>query len=274
MAMAMTEAAVTAELVRITPTKAEAMLAKNTSNRNLRPTVVRRYARDITNGDWVLNGETIKVSSSGRILDGQHRLQAIIEADIALDVFVIFGLPDDAQETIDRGLPRNIQDALRLRGEVSANLLAATISNAVLLKAESPSQIADYWPSTSEALHFLEAHPSIRESVTIAGRVNKAVRLPGGPVGALHFLFSELDSEDADVFWERVIDGVDLDLNSPILRFREFSLREITAQRRVGKTRLCALAIKSWNTWRRGDDMYQLKWKVGGSHPETFPRPE
>jgi hypothetical protein len=267
------DSAVRAEIVLVTPAQASSWLAANTGNRHVRPTVVTRYARDMAAGSGELNGETVKIASTGRILDGQHRLLAVVESGVAVQMFVVTGLPETVQETVDRGLPRNIADALRLRGEVNVILLAGAIAQAIVAKSPRPSQ-NEFWPSTKEAMAYLDEHPQIRESCNRGELLRKAIAYPATTGAALHHLFAELDEEDADEFVKALAEGADLAEDSPILRLREIMIREMSAPRRMARLRLQALTIKAWNAWRRGTPVLLLKWKTGGSKPETFPRPE
>ena len=51
------------ELVEMTPEMAIRFLENNPLNRNVRPRVVDMYARDMSQGKWMLTGESIKVSA-------------------------------------------------------------------------------------------------------------------------------------------------------------------------------------------------------------------
>lgn len=62
----------------ITPETAKSWLLKNVHNRPLRDGLVTTYATDMANEQWQSNGESIKFSSEGELLDGQHRLAAVI----------------------------------------------------------------------------------------------------------------------------------------------------------------------------------------------------
>jgi hypothetical protein len=256
------------KIVDITPELAKEWL--NGHNRHLRPTVWQRYARDMVAGDWVLNGETIKRTEDDTTDDGQHRLKAIIESGCTIRSVVVFGLPHSAQETIDRGLPRNIPDALRLRGEKDVNNLAAAVAQVIVLGSPQPTQ-NEYWPSTSEATLFLDQHGSIRESCLVGARLRQAVWTPASTAAAMHFMFSRIDPGDADVFFASLGSGADLVDDSPILRLREVMFREVTANQRMRRPRLQAFYIKSWNAWRDGIPMKVLRWSTGGSSPESFP---
>lgn len=69
------------EQVQMTPGLAKKMLASNADNqRNLRMSKVEQYVRDMLAGHWPITGETIKVATDGALIDGQHRLTAVLHA--------------------------------------------------------------------------------------------------------------------------------------------------------------------------------------------------
>lgn len=65
----------------VTPEMAENILAARGPNRNVSASVINKYARDMLAGRWQLNGQTIKISKDGQLLDGQHRLEAAKKQD-------------------------------------------------------------------------------------------------------------------------------------------------------------------------------------------------
>jgi hypothetical protein len=97
----------------ITPTKAKKILAEtNVDNRSMRRTVVERYARDMANGNWRLTSDPIKFDADGRLIDGQHRLQACVEAGKSFKTAVAYGVEVIAKEAMDTGLRRTFADVL------------------------------------------------------------------------------------------------------------------------------------------------------------------
>lgn len=113
------------ERILLTPDKAREFLELNRDNRKILPYRVKKYAKDIENGMWRDNGDSIRVSSSGRLLDGQHRCLAVIQADNAIPVLFIHDLPDNVFDSIDRGKSRTNADILRANGEANVASLAA-----------------------------------------------------------------------------------------------------------------------------------------------------
>src|SRR3954467_14111979 len=68
-------------LVEVTPDLAAQWLRANTGNRPVREAHVRSLAEEITADRWKVTHQGIAFSLSGRLMDGQHRLRAVIRAD-------------------------------------------------------------------------------------------------------------------------------------------------------------------------------------------------
>ena len=63
-------------------------------NRKVKKRVVEKYARDMKAGNWLFTGESIGIDVEGKILDGQHRLMAIRQADINMEIPFAFETAD------------------------------------------------------------------------------------------------------------------------------------------------------------------------------------
>jgi len=95
------------EIVSVTPNIARAWLARNTSNRKIQPDRVRLYAEAIRNGTWEVHGQGLTFSKEGVLLDGQHRLNAIIDAGMPARLSVFLGARQSAVDGIDAGQERS-----------------------------------------------------------------------------------------------------------------------------------------------------------------------
>jgi len=90
------------------------MLQKNQSNRLVNSQVVNSYVDQMLRDQWELNGESIKFSKSGRLIDGQHRLTAIIKSNCEIRSFVTYDLDESSFLTIDTGKARNAADVFKV----------------------------------------------------------------------------------------------------------------------------------------------------------------
>lgn len=90
---------------------AHQFLAHNTGNfRRLKPEVVQRYAREMTEGRWGPCLDPIAFGEDGVLQNGQHRLHAITQAEVPIELVVATGCPAGAMFDIGKG--RTAQDYL------------------------------------------------------------------------------------------------------------------------------------------------------------------
>ena len=102
----------------ITPEKAQEYLKFNIENyRSLSKDRVLSYAGDMKNGKWQLNGEAIKFDSEGVLIDGQHRLHAIVRAGVPVEMLVIRGVQKGVN-LYDIGSTRSLGQIAKARGIV------------------------------------------------------------------------------------------------------------------------------------------------------------
>ncbi len=117
----------------ITPQKARILLDKSyEGQRNIRKRVVKSYVEQMEDGLWEMSAETIKLSPYGRLLDGQHRLTAVVESGKAQTFLVVKGVKEKSILTIDDGAKRSLADALKLSKldfGFRASSIAASISS-------------------------------------------------------------------------------------------------------------------------------------------------
>ena len=113
------------EIVTMTPEMAAALLAANTANRTMRAGHVAHLVGQIKRGEWRLTHQGVAVSSAGVLLDGQHRLQAIVNSGIAVKIMLTTDVDNDAFSVIDDGMKRSMSDRTgidRHRTEVASVL--------------------------------------------------------------------------------------------------------------------------------------------------------
>jgi len=183
--------------VTVTPEMAETLLASRGPNRHVSAPVINKYARDMLAGRWLLNGQTIKISEEGRLLDGQHRLEAAKKAQVSFPSLIVEGLSEDTFASLDIGRKRAVSDILRERGESNTTSLASAlrwlwmIDNGVVLSANSA-------PTNGELLELLEQNPEIRGSLKHVASMRDM--MGGGIAAALHQTFSRKDVVKANEF--------------------------------------------------------------------------
>ncbi|WGY04333.1 hypothetical protein QI633_11305 [Nocardioides sp. QY071] len=262
------------EIVEVTPQLAETWLSRNTNNRNVRRSVIDAYARDIAAGRWRLNGETIKFGPSGVLLDGQHRLGAVVQADTSVPMVVVRNLSDDVMSTVDTGAKRSYADALKLAGEENTTTLAAVVRRAVMWERGMRTNTGAIKPTALEMDDFLDRTPEIRASADLASRLASRERLPASVIGLCHFLFSKIDPDAATTFFLRVADGDGIPATDPIAVLRNRVIKLRVSGGRINETEGLALTIRAWNAHRAGETRTKLQMPKGGLTNENFPEPK
>jgi hypothetical protein len=258
-----------AAVERVSPRKARSLLAHNGRNRNLRPERVRELSGAMRRGEWELNGETIKIADDGTLLDGQHRLEAIVHSGVTIESVVVRGLPIVAQDTIDTGRKRRLADVLSLEGYPDANALAAALN--VLHRFRNDQRI-DYSrgaaPTAQQALALLAANQGLIESVRVARGVTKAIGGPMGVFAALHHEFGRVDPDAATEFFERLEDAVSLTRSDPLRHLRNHLTRPRNNRNYAQRPYyVAALMIKAFNLRRSGCGVAVLSFTAAEGFP-------
>ena len=230
---------VSTRVTRITPGRTRALLASNTFNRPLVKRRVAQYAEDMRRGRWQLNGEPIIVSAQGLLLDGQHRLHAVVESGATVQLLVVRGVAQEAFAGIDTGGKRSAAVMLGLQGERNASTLAAAAT--LLWQHRHGKPLGGGVHPTRLALSaLLQQEPGLRASVELVRAGDGPKRLVSPAVLAFcHHVFSQSDAELADELVEKLRTGAGLAIHSPIL-----VLRNRLVSTRTTRTKALVLRVK------------------------------
>lgn len=259
------------EVVDLTPEAAREILEQNRRNRSLREDYVRKLASAMERGEWTVNGEPIQIAQDGTLLNGQHRLNAVVESGVTVPMLVVRGLQPSAQMTMDTGTRRNLSDVLALHGQTDTTNLGAMLS--MLHRYRNGDRLDNSGrtaPTPTEALALLEREPGIRDGITLGRRVFRAARMRVSVTALLVYLFDEADPGEGTRFFEALCNSRAEPQASPVRALRS-NLDRVRNERgyRTSTYVLCALTIKAFNAWRAGREITLLAFKPGGA--ESFP---
>ncbi len=258
----------------ITPEMARKFLEMNTSNRSAKAKSIKFLADQMTQGKWKFTGDSIKISSTGRLLDGQHRLMALINANKTFDFVVINDLPDDVFDVIDTGKSRSSGDILSANSFVNSTNLAATIKFILNFKngsfADAASRPKSSVTTNQDVLKFAKKHKDVEEIVSHCNsNVYRKFRYaPVSMISGLYCIFSERSVEDAEEFFDKYSTGVELQATSPIYVLREKLLRESTLKRKAPKRDMIAWFIMAWNAYRQDSPLKQITFNGQNAMPK------
>lgn len=106
------------DCVNVTPDLAAKWLEGNVLNRPLKQAHVDRLAREMKAGRWLLTHQGIAFDVSGCLIDGQHRLWAVVESGVTVPLRVFRNQPAGNLYAVDNGERRTNLDILNLTGAV------------------------------------------------------------------------------------------------------------------------------------------------------------
>ena len=202
----------------IGPELAEQYLSHNRGNRNIVQAHVAALARDIRNGQWMFNAQPICFSVSGRLLNGQHRLSAVLEAGQPIEVLVMRGLPEEAFTTYDKQAKKApaLDEMFDDFGDKA--LISAT---AVLLwrRELRPEGEPNARPTASEIRDVIKSHP---ELMRFRGFARKLVRY-GRASALVYAAYRIMRANQAlgRVFLDRLETAANLPAGHIILKLRD-----------------------------------------------------
>jgi len=260
------------QITTITPAMAAHWLANLAPNRNISQHRVATYVGAIQRGEWRLTFEAIKLDERGRLADGQHRLTAVVQAKMPIEALVVYGVSDEAMDVLDGGRPRSVANNMTIHGEDNTTALAATLRFLTLWDKDHSQGVLMGFSDTvtvPQAQATLAKYPEARHWVGVAKTLSRSGIKGGvGMWGGLLTLFCRLDQQDAEVFSDRMNDGMNLGPGSPMLVLRKQLFNNPISTHH--QTRTAVWIIKAWNAFRGGDKIHQLKWGAD----ERFPEPE
>lgn len=225
---------------KITPTIAQEWFKKvdRSHQRSLRANHVDSLASIMRNGQWTTNHQGIAFDDKGRLMDGQHRLAAIMKSGVTVNMIVSRGWQDNGiriMDTIDHNAKRTVGNSFQVTyGIKNANLVAAavrTIANICTHNnptASSPATAKEIYDWFKREINFVVGltgdHLYMRKAA-ILGTLSFCLR----PMGATF-----------EPFIQQVITGESLPKNGPASLIRRYILNG--REGRATGTRHVALA--------------------------------
>jgi hypothetical protein len=263
----------------ITPERAKEYLKLNNHNRPLSRPVVEKYAEQMRRGLWQFNGDPIRLTHDGIVVDGQHRLEAVVLAGVPLRAVVVRGVDISAFQTIDVGKKRGANDMLSIAGYTATNGLAAGAR--LLLVYESGAYWAEEFsrvdrdPTGQRIVDYVVANPDVVDAwKEIQVNYQQVVKLlsPSISIFALT-LASRHDRSKAREFMAALESGVSSDDSDPRHMLREAVIKyRIQAKRPMRQEECAAITVKSMNAYFTGAQIKALRYRTRGPKAEKFPK--
>ncbi|MFE7381817.1 hypothetical protein ACFU9F_15765 [Streptomyces zhihengii] len=266
-------------VVTITPDMASQLLSRNPSNRPLDRSLVAQMVSQIRGGGWQVTHQGIALDGpleTGNLVDGQHRLNAILKAGVPTQVLLFEGVPRETFSVLDTGKRRSGGDILALEGERDTTLLSATVRHVHLYRTLPSGS----WVGSGARLTNNEILAIFQSQATDFRNAIKQGRVLGKELGLIptagataYFLTVEAaPAARADEWMRGLTTQANLGPDDARLAFIKVmnALRSGGTLRRRTDTRgQIGLYIKAWNAWVSGKPVKSLRLQKG----EKMPRP-
>lgn len=253
-----TDKNIVAEVLTIRPQDATEWLKCNHANRPVRKSHIHFLAREILSGNWQVNGQAIVIAEDEQILDGQHRLFAIIEAGKPIQSLVVYGITPEAFRTIDTGAVRTGSDALSLHFPDRGIGIIRAVSTGVqwcdrleqgYVRGGGRDKL-----SNTDVINYCKQHPSLFACAeTLTGYPHDARPISLGCGTALYELFNRKHVEQAERFMRRFFTGEDQVRTDPEYILRQAFIKDSERAAKFPMAIRMRMVIKGWNWLRRGN---------------------
>lgn len=230
-------------------------LANEFQNRKMKNAIVERYVRDMKNGNWHSDtAETIKIAPDGTLIDGQHRLTAVVLSKHSQYFWVARGVPKAMFQYCDQGNSRTLSDLMSIEGWKDHSTVSVT--GKMIWRMEKTKAMGKVPDPFAHAGHFNEGDgsildwiknltPDLRESWEEGKKVVRRANLEGNKstvASMLFYLWYVWGNEDADtrdLFFESLANPFDPPTHLAMAYCREYAkeLNQLKSDHKLAQTK-------------------------------------
>lgn len=272
---------VTAAWVKLDSVLAEFWVGLNKDNfRNIRKHRVTKYKNSAAKG-WDLNGETIQFATTAKLVNGQHRVNAVASGETKpIFVLVVFGVKDVLH--IDTGMPRSLKDNFARMGYSNPGDLVGCVKRVFSftetgsLRNDAHITVSDH----ADVVQFLKEHEDVQDSLPFGRHVSAYI--PKNHAAALHYVFlnGSQGDEDTVLYYFQALAGCKMDekkskfngrKDCPVVGLKDqLDKDNAKTKQKFNRSERLAMAIKAWNLLVGNEKTKRLSWRQA---TEDFPMP-
>ena len=239
-------------VVEISPEIAREWLERNIGNRPIGQAHVAKLEGFIREGKWKMAGDPIRFSNSGKLIDGQHRLHAILNAGIAVTCVVMRGFDDEIFDVLDGGRNRQKSDILFIE-------LGLPVETCKIL-ASGTGWVLDYEreqygfhgrAEKNEVLEFVKRNPLMIAAAEYAQGLPRNCPVPRSIAAFFYFHASQRNQASAERFLERFMIGAVDGASDNLLYLRNRCFSASVDRRPLSRPQVMRALIRLWNAEQR-----------------------
>jgi len=259
------------EILKVTPKMAAEFLSKNNNNRKISKTVVRRYSTQMENNEWLLSPDGLSFDLDGNIVNGQHRLSAVIESKKTINFIVTHDVPKGIFAIIDTGKNRSGGDVLSILKIKNSNITAACVRRHIMLSKNSELN-ATTTGRTSRSItnqNIIKAYNTnnllydelVRYSISLYSKVRIYGVSDTAAIMSTLIIDKEHSKDDVLSFFKQLFTGYDVS-NYTITLLREKLLKNLYSKVKLTSRAKNMLVKKTWNCYVSGKELKVLQLDI------------
>ena len=260
MLMATTAATIETQYEEIGPGLASEYLKRNHCNRSISVLHRNRISRAMLSGEFTVTHQGIAFDVGGNLVDGQHRLAAIVDSGVVVTMLVTRGLPIESKASVDvQSRPRSAHDSLVMQGHRLATRDAVSCCR-LMMRLEGLHS-----PAVHEIRDYLDQHTTAIEYAAEVAGGHKDLK-HACVMAMLAFAYEQGHGDDLRSWAEVIRSGIASEpWHTSAVKFRDWW---ITTKRTGGgsqRAEYCQRVYASMSAWleRRGlSKLYcrQIEW--------------
>lgn len=256
------------ELRSITPELASKMLEKNFQNRTLNKKHIAYLSSQMKNNQWQFDGQPIRFDKYDRLLDGQHRLSAVVHSEETVQFLIVSGLEESTFKVMDTGKNRSSGDVLSTMGVKYSSDVAAVAKKVIAFERgvfAKSERIAN-----TDVVSWYDDNKKITDTIRRADSFRSAFSgvLSRTDISLFLYLFDKKNTVVSEDFFDKLCMGIGLDVESPIFLLRKRLIEDKMAKAKLPQREKFALICKAWNFHRLDKNPKFLRWN---KKTEKFP---
>ncbi len=269
----------------VSPQTADNWLKLNTRNRMLDERLVKSLVKKMKKNHWMFNGDTIRFSEKFKqeggvnqevLMDGQNRLNSIVQSGIPQYCLVVRGLNAEAFATMDDGRKRSASDILSIAKISEPRKKAGIAKTAILLQggyygSTKGGGDRSVTPGNLEILDFVrENDEKLDDAILHANDVKTHFPYLNFKIlSSMFHVFSKHGKQEARDFYSELSAGKKA--KTAVVRlFCSELIKNDAREHKLPYNTILAYFIKTWNAYKEGDKLEKLSYD---KTEEKFPKP-
>lgn len=263
----------------ITPEIAKSLVNNSTTkNRNINKTTVAFYAQQMKRGEWKLTAQGISLTNELNIVDGNHRLRAVVMAGVPIKFMVTYGVPEDTQDVYDTGKARNNYDVFTMAGVPDASYISAGITWYYKIKSNhkinnTSTLYSKDMLSKQNALNMYKSEPEFWEAINfLVYKCHMKLSLYQRSllVGFVAHLIKDVKHVDNYVF-DFIVKLHDMnDQTQQTKTLRDTLIRDALATKKIPTNIRYVFLIKCWNAYVLKKNIPFMRYSE--NYNESYPK--